>query len=266
MGIRPKTGRFFTPDDGPKSDPVLIVNETFVKTFWPGVSDPVGRRIRRSGSEKAPWMTVVGMVEDVRHYGLERPMRPGVYLPVAQMPTPTLAVAIRTARDPAAFTPTARAALRELDPELPLYQVRTMEEALARSLSQRSLYSWLLGVFASLALLLALGGSYGVTTYLVSQRTREIGIRLALGAQNADITRNVLRASLTIVGIGIVVGFAVSVGAARQLSSLLFGVPPHDTTVLSVALVVLLGTAAVANLLPARRAARVDPMRSLRTE
>jgi putative ABC transport system permease protein len=265
MGVRLKTGRFFTREDGRNGSRAVIVNETFVKTFWPGVADPVGRRIR-APSEKAEWMTVVGMTEDVRHYGLEQPMRPGIYVPLAQQTANDLTVVIKTKTNADAFSATARAALRELDPELPLFRVRTMEEALERSLSQRALYSWLLGVFASLALLLALGGAYGVTSYLVSQRTREIGIRLALGARNADITRHVLRGSLTVAGIGIAAGLAASMGAARLLATLLFGVSPHDTAVLSAAIVILLGTAAVANLLPARRAARVDPMKSLRVE
>jgi predicted permease len=266
MGIRLKSGRFFQEGDGQKGNLVLIVNETFVKTFWPGVTDPVGRRIRSNGTNNPPWMRVVGYVEDVRHYGLERPMRPGLYLPLAQNPAHTLTVAIRTIGDPSAFTSTARAAVRELDPELPLYRVRTMEEALARSLAQRSLYSWLLAVFASLALIMALGGTYGVTSYLVSQRTREIGIRVALGARAADITRGVLRNSLAIVVVGLTVGFAGSLGVARLMSGLLFGVPPHDARVLVAAAAVLVATAIVANWLPARRAARVDPMRSLRTE
>ena len=187
-------------------------------------------------------------------------------MPVAQLPANQLTVVIKTKQAPEAFTPTARAALRELDPELPLFRVRTMEEALARSLSQRALYSWLLGVFASLALILALGGTYGVTSYLVSQRTREIGIRLALGARRIDITQSVLRGSLTIAAIGILAGLAASVGVARQLSTLSFGVPPHDTQVLVSALLVLMVTAAAANILPARRASKVDPMKSLRVE
>jgi predicted permease len=265
MGVRLKAGRFFEEEDGREGSHVLIVNETFVKTFWPGVTDPVGRRIRGTG-KTSPWMRVVGMVEDVRHYGLERPMRPGIYVPLRQHPAGTLSVAIRTAADPASFTPTARAALRALDPELPLYQVRTMEEALARSLAQRSLYSWLLGVFASLALVMALGGTYGVTSYLVSQRTREIGIRVALGARTAHITRAVLRTSLTVVIAGLVAGIAASLAVARLMADLLFGVPPHDTTVLLAAAGLLGATAAAANWLPARRAARVDPMRTLRTE
>jgi putative ABC transport system permease protein len=215
-------------------------------------------------------MRVVGVVEDVRHYGLERPMRPGVYVPVGQLPREapitTLAVAMRTFNDPKATLATARAALHDIDPELPLYEVRTMEEALARSLGQRALYSWLLAVFASLALVMALGGTYGVTSYLVSQRTREIGIRVALGARTVDITRAVLRTSLFIVAVGLFVGIAGSLGAARLLADLLFGVPPHDVPVLIAAAAVLVATAGIANWLPARRAARLDPMKTLRTE
>jgi predicted permease len=268
MGVRLKTGRFFDSSDGRNGNDAVIVNETFVKTFWPGTNDPVGRRIR--AGRKSPWMRVVGMVEDVRHYGLERPMRPGVYVPVGQLPEQapitTLAVAMRTFNDPSAIVPTARGALHDIDPELPLYEVRTMEQALARSLGQRSLYSWLLGVFASLALVMALGGTYGVTSYLVSQRTREIGIRVALGARTADITGAVLRTSLVIVGLGLAVGIAGSFGVARLLADLLFGVPPHDVSVLIAAAAILVATASLANWLPARRAARLDPMRTLRAE
>jgi ABC-type antimicrobial peptide transport system permease subunit len=211
-------------------------------------------------------MRVVGLAEDVRHYGLEKPMRPGMYMPVAQYPLDTLAVAIRTKGDPSAFVPTARAAIRELDPELPLYQVRTMQEALGRSLAQRTLYSWLLGVFAAMALVMALGGTYGVTSYLVSQRTREIGIRVALGARTIDIARNVLRGSLGVVMLGLVGGIAGALAVARWLEGLLFGVLPHDPRVLFTATAILVTTAALANWLPARRASRIDPMRSLRAE
>jgi ABC-type antimicrobial peptide transport system permease subunit len=187
-------------------------------------------------------------------------------MPVAQYPLDTLAVAIRTKGDPSAFVPTARAAIRELDPELPLYQVRTMQEALGRSLAQRTLYSWLLGVFAAMALVMALGGTYGVTSYLVSQRTREIGIRVALGARTIDIARNVLRGSLGVVMLGLVGGIAGALAVARWLEGLLFGVLPHDPRVLFTATAILVTTAALANWLPARRASRIDPMRSLRAE
>jgi predicted permease len=266
MGIRLKTGRFFKPGDGRNDNHVVIVNETFVRTFWPGVKDPVGRRIRGTSND-SPWVHVVGMVEDVRHYGLERPMRPGIYLPLASNPARALSVVLRsTGGNPAALMPPARAALRELDPELPIYRTRTMEEMLSRSLAQRVLYSWLLAVFATLSLILALGGTYGVTSYLVSQRTREIGIRVALGASSADVTRGVLRRSLAVAGSGLVLGIAGSLGAARLLSGLLFGVPPHDVSVLGAASLVLLCAAVLVNWAPARRAARIDPMRSLRAE
>ena len=265
MGIRLKTGRFFQQSDGRNGNLSIIVNETFTKTFWPGVADPVGRRIRGNGP-KAPWMTVVGMVGDVKHYGLERPMRPGIYVPLVQSPGRTLSVVVRTAGDPAAFAPAARAAIREMDPDLALYRVQTMEESVRRSLAQRTLYSWLLGVFAVMALALALGGTYGVTSYLVSQRTREIGIRVALGARRADIVRTVLRSSLVVVGVGAVLGVAASLGAARAIADSLFGVPPYDAGILGAATAILLATATVANWLPARRAAGIDPMKSLRAE
>ncbi len=264
MGVRLKRGRFFNAQDGPPDHRAIIVNETFVKTFWPGVDDPLGRRVGRA--EQKRWMTVVGVVEDVKHYGLEEPMRPGVYLPLAQAPSATMTVAIRTTADPKAFTATARTALRDLDPTLAMYRTRAMEEALSQSLLQRRLYSWLIGVFAAIALVLALGGAYGVTSYLVSQRTREIGIRVALGARTADITRAVLRGGLVVIGAGIVAGAAGAVGGARLLGDLLFGVSPHDPLVLLAAGVLLLAFAAAANWLPARRAARIDPMRSLRME
>jgi ABC-type antimicrobial peptide transport system permease subunit len=141
-----------------------------------------------------------------------------------------------------------------------------MDERLALSRSLRAAYSWMLGVFAIMALLLAVGGSYGVTSYLVSQRTRELGIRVALGARRADISRAVLKGSLAVVMIGVVAGVAGAIGAGRFLSSLLFGVPPYDGVILTIAVVALASTGFLANWLPARRAARVDPMISLRAD
>jgi putative ABC transport system permease protein len=208
----------------------------------------------------------VGMVGDVKHYGLERPMRPGVYVPLVQSPSRTMSVVIRTGGDPAAFTSNARALVREMDPDLALYRVQTMEEALRKSLAQRALYSWLLAVFAGMALVLALGGTYGVTSYLVSQRTRELGIRVALGARRRDITATVMRGGLVVLGAGVALGVAASLGVARFLAEQLFGVPSYDARVLSIAIATLVATALVANWLPARRAARIDPMRSLRAE
>jgi putative ABC transport system permease protein len=265
MGIRLKEGRVFTGTDARDSldkESAVIVNETFARTFWPNGESPIGRRIRNG--EESPWRTVVGVVHDVKHYGLEQPVRPGVYLPAPVLSGMTLVV--RAAGDPLALAPAARAAVRELDPELAAYDMRTMEERLALSRSLRAAYSWMLGVFATIALLLALGGSYGVTSYLVSQRTRELGIRVALGAARRDISRAVVAGSLTVVAIGVVVGVAAAIGTGRFLSSLLFGVPPYDLLILGLATVSLLATGFLANWLPARRAARVDPMVSLRAD
>ena len=267
MGIRLKRGRFFTKQDGRENagEPsTIIVNETFAKTLWPDGKDPIGQRVRQG--EKAPWLTVVGVVADVKHYGLERDVRPGVYLPLPRIPVSTISFAAKTAGDPAALIATARAIVREMDPQLPIYNARTMAERMALSLTLRAAYSWMLAVFAAIALLLALGGSYGVTSYLVSQRTRELGIRVALGAQRADISRTVLQSSLGVVAVGMLIGIAGAIGAGRYLSSLLFGVPPYDTLILAVAAASLAATGFLANWLPARRAARVDPMVSLRAD
>jgi ABC-type antimicrobial peptide transport system permease subunit len=141
-----------------------------------------------------------------------------------------------------------------------------MDERLARSRSLRAAYSWMLGVFAVMALLLALAGSYGVTSYLVSQRTRELGIRVALGARRGDISRAVLNGSLTVVAVGVMIGIAGAIGAGRFLATLLFGVPPYDAAILAVAAIALLATGFLANWLPARKASRVDPMVSLRSD
>jgi len=267
MGIRLREGRFFTAGEGREGstkDGAIIVNETFAKTFWPKGEGPVGKRIRNN--EKAPWLTVVGLVADVKHYGLEQPVRPGVYYAWPRIPVSGLTVALKTSGDPAALAGAVRAIVQKMDPELPTFNVRTMEERLALSLTLRAVYSWILGVFAVMALLLALGGSYGVTSYLVSQRTRELGIRVALGAGRADISWAVLQDRLAVVVIGVALGIAGAVGAGRWLASLLFGVPPYDVVILATAVAALCLTGVLANWLPARRAARVDPMVSLRAD
>jgi predicted permease len=273
MGIRLKEGRFFNSSDGiggRDQDSTIIVNETFVKTMWPGAESAIGKRVFQgtTAPSEGPirWLSVVGVTRDVKHYGLEQPVRPGVYLPEPLNPRATSTVVLKTIGDPATIAAAATAAMRDVDPEIPAYDMRTMDERLARSRSLRAAYSWMLGVFAVMALVLALGGSYGVTSYLVSQRTRELGIRVALGARHADISRAVLKGSVSVVATGIVLGIAGAVGAGRFLSSLLFGVPPYDVLILTIAVVALGTSGLLANWLPARRAARVDPMISLRSE
>jgi predicted permease len=266
-GIRLKAGRFFNAVDGrtPDGERVAIVNETFSRTFFPGVESPVGRRFRSTG-DKEPWNLIVGYVADVKHYGLERPMRPGIYWPLAMSAPGTLSAAVKSEIDAESLATAARSVLRQIDPELPMFRVRTMEGALAESMALRTTYSWMLAIFAMTALMLALGGTYGVSSYLVTQRTREIGIRVALGAARGDIVRSVLHGSLITVSVGIFVGMMASLGAGTLLETLLFGVKPHDGLILTGATALLVLAAMLANVLPARRAAKVDPMISLRTE
>jgi len=171
---------------------------------------------------------------------------------------------MRTTGKPEAFTETARKVLQQVDPDLPLFRVKTMDEAVAESLRGRALYSWMLAVFAVMALILALGGTYGVTSYLVSQRSREIGIRLAIGARPGDIFGAVMRASARAIVIGVVLGVAAAIALARLLGDLLFGVSPADPVVLGLATFTLLVAALLANWVPARRASKTDPMLSLR--
>jgi predicted permease len=265
IGIRLRSGRVFEDHDGRAGQPgVVVVNETFARMFWPVGTDPVGRHVRPG--DRGPWLTVVGVVGDIKHYGLERPVRPGIYVPLPEAARSSLTVVLRTVGEPTSMVATARDAIREIDPELPMFQVKTMEEALQDSMRVRATYSWVLAAFAGLAFVLALGGAYGVASYLVSQRTREIGIRVALGARMSDITRTIVGHGLAVVAAGVAVGVAASFAAARVMSSLLFETSPRDLTLLAIVTFALLATALLAQLLPARRAARIDPMRCLRTD
>ena len=265
MGLRLKSGRFLDDADGRKdAAPVVVVNETFARTFWGEGADAVGRRIRSGNG--SPWFTIVGVTADVKHYGLERPMRPGTYFPLGTDARSNLMVAAHTSGDPTAVTGAIREVLRQMDPEVPLFRVRTMEQLIRQSMALRAAFSWMLAVFAALAFVLAIGGAYGVAMYLVTQRTREIGIRVALGARTKDIFRGVVAGGLGVVLVGVACGLAGSVALAGLLGDALFGVSTHDAGVLAIVTVLLLGTALLANGLPARRAARVDPMRSLRTD
>jgi predicted permease len=266
MGLRLREGRFFDERDGREgTEPVVIVNEMFARTFWPDESTVIGRRLAFNGDQN-PWMTVVGVTKDVKHYGLERPVRPGLYFPTRMMGqrTASMAVIVRTTGDPDAFAPTAHAIVREIDSTLPLFRVLSAEAMLQNSLRTRAVYSWMLAVFAGLALVLALGGTYGVTSYLVTQRTREIGIRLAIGAGAGQIVRAVIAGSVAAIAVGMTVGLAIVALGAGWLQDLLFGISPRNPVILTAAAVVLIVAAITANWIPARRAARLDPVQSLR--
>jgi len=263
MGVTLRAGRAFTETDGrDEGSQAAIVNETFVRRFWPEGTDPIGRRIRFGDWDT--WKTVVGVGHDVKHYGQDEEMRPGIYVPLAYEPLGSGAFVIRTPLEPVSLVPQARMALQELDPSLPIYDVTTMSERVSDALWGRQASSWLFAVFSSLALLLAVGGIYGVISYGVNQRAFEVSIRMALGAERGQVLNLVLRQGMVLVGIGTVIGLAGAYAAARGLSAMFFGVDALDPLVYSAVTLLLVGVAVVANLVPAHRASRTNPMRSLR--
>jgi putative ABC transport system permease protein len=268
IGMTFLAGRPFTEEEAqPKHIRTAVVNETFAKHYWNGAS-PIGKRIRHTGGTRKPtdWIEVVGLTRDEKHYGLEQEMKPGVFLPLPQIPVNWMNIVLRGSLDPQMLIPPAREILRDLDADIPMYEVRTMTERLDDSLWARRAYSWLFAAFAVTALLLAAAGIYGVVSYAVGQRTQEIGIRMALGAQPGQVLREVLGSGMVLVSIGLAVGLVGAFWAVRLLQSLLFGVSSRDPVIYAA---VVLGVAAVgllANFVPARRAASIDPMRALHFE
>lgn len=270
MGIPLIKGRNFTEDDRPDSPPVVIVDELMAEQLWPR-QDPIGRRIRTGGFDvrpDTPWMTVIGVTGRVKQYTLDGPEpRIAMYHWHRQRPARNLSVVVRgTTGDPASLTPAARRAVRELDPDLPIYGVKTMEQRVADSLARRRFAVALLTFFGALAFGLAAIGAFGVITYLVSQGTREIGIRMALGATPERILAMVVRGGLTMSAIGIAIGLVIALVVTRSLQSQLFGVTPGDPVTFVSITVLLLLTAVFAAWLPARRAARIDPVVTLRAD
>jgi predicted permease len=265
IGMSLLTGRAFDDRDGDSQRPkAAIVNETFARRYWP-ISEAVGKRIRYPWA-KDDWQTVIGVARDERHYGLDEEVRPEVFVPFRQMPRGSMAIVLRGMVDPRGLTGPVRELLQRMDSDVPMFQIATMTETLDRSLWARRAYSWLFGVFAAIALLLAAAGIFGVISYAVSQRTREIGIRIALGARPQQVQRQVLGQGLVLVALGVVIGLGGTFWATSLLQSLLFGVNARDPlTYAGVAAGVVL-VALLANFAPARRAASVDPMEALRSE
>ncbi|MBU6398674.1 MAG: ABC transporter permease [Verrucomicrobia bacterium] len=265
MGIRLLKGRTFTERDGLNEGALaVVVNELFVQQFWPN-QEALGKRIRSRGSNR-PWMTVVGVVHDVKHYGMDRPMIPGVYLPYAQMPLGQMSVVVRAAGPPATILPAVRALLRQTDPELPVFGVATLQERLTRSIWLRRLYSALIGILAGAALLMAMGGIFGVFSYVVGRRNRELAIRLALGASPKSVGWLVLRQGLRLVLTGVGIGLALALATTPLMRSLLFGVSSSDPLTFGAIAVLLGAVALLACWVPAWRATRIHPMEALRCE
>jgi predicted permease len=263
MGIPLLKGRYFNEHDIKGAQEVAIVDDKMAERFWPG-EDPIGKRMRRG--KTGPWRTVVGVVGDEREYDLESEPPITAYYPVEQFNIGSRFLVARATSDPVQMTAAITREIQSLDPELPVYDVSTMEQRLKDSLARRRFSMMLLGVFAASALILAAIGIYGVMSYWVNQRTHEIGLRMALGAQQSNILQLVIRQALVLVSFGIAIGLAGAFALTRVMSGLLFGVGATDRLTFVIISLFLGGMALLASYLPARRAAKVDPMVALRCE
>jgi predicted permease len=268
LGIRKVSGRDFEFSDGPGSTPVVIVNESLARMLWPG-QDPLGRRLNTvSDSRKLGWRTVVGVVADVPQ-NLEdndTPVRAAMFVPHRQEPDQSLTWVVKGTGDPGALAGTMRTFMRAQAPDVPLVEVRSMHDAIQFAVWTQRLFGSLMAVFAVLALIIAAVGLYGVMAYSVAQRTQEIGIRMALGAQSGDVVHLVVGQALRLTLIGTGIGFAAAYALTRGMATILFGVSATDPpTYLGVVLILALSSV-LAAWVPAYRATRVDPMRALRCD
>jgi putative ABC transport system permease protein len=261
-----KRGRFFTAADDRQAPQVVLIDDAFVQRYFNN-RDPVGVRIKRGGpSSEAPWMTIVGIVGNIKSDGFDQPDQPHLYFPIFQNPTYAMAIYLRTDVAPFSLTQSLRDQVHAVDRDLPVFGERTMTQVAAESVSRRKFAMQVVGLFGVLALLLAGVGIYGVIAYSVSQRTREIGIRVALGASRGAILSWVLKQGMILTIAGVVVGIGGAVVLTRLLRSLLFGVGPTDILTYGVLAVVLTVVALIACYVPARRATKVDPLVALRYE
>jgi putative ABC transport system permease protein len=261
-------GRYFNAQDTANSLGVAIIDETMARKYWPN-EDPLGKRItfERDDQGNPRWREIVGLVGHVKHRNLEGESRVQYYLPYAQRPTPTsMFLVLRTTGEPTSIAATVRNTVRNLDKELPVFRVTTMEQLVADSMATRRFTLWLLGIFAVTALLLAAVGLYGVLAYSVSQRSHEIGIRMALGAQGSDVQKMVVGQGMKLVLLGTGIGLVGAFALMRLMASLLFGVGAADPVTYLVIAAMLAGVALIACYIPARRATKVDPMIALRCE
>jgi predicted permease len=271
MGIGVVEGRGFELADLGREDPVMLVNERLARTFYPGLS-PLGRRIRPCCGDSNPWFTIIGVVGDVKQGGVNNDPGTELFFLNPQVARAgifayrTMGVAIRTPRDPLQLTPTVRRLVAELDHTLPLANVQTMENNVARTMAQPRFVTLLLGLFAGIALVLAAVGTYGVMSYSVAARNREIGIRMAMGAEGGNVLGMVLRQGSVLAGAGLVLGVGGAFGLTRLLSSQLYEVSATDPGTFLLAPLFLAGVALLACVVPARRATRVDPVQALRAE
>src|SRR5881398_366019 len=253
-------GRLFTNADNADAPLVIIVNQAFAKKFWPK-GDALGKRITFDDPKKNPkWITIVGIVGDIRHFGLDVDPKPEMYVPFAQESYFTTIYVVKSSQDPRTLVPAIQREIQAIDPALPLANVRTFENVIGDSVAPRRLSVVLLGVFAGVAVLLASVGIYGVMSFLGVQRTHEIGVRMALGAQRSDVLKLVLSRSLKLISVGTIIGLIVALMSTHTLRALLYSVSAFDATTFVLVTILLGAVALAASYLPAMRATRADPM------
>lgn len=274
LGIPLRSGRLFTDHDDENAAPVAVVSESLAKKFFPA-GDAIGHRVQIPGRPgpggrptplPAPWMTIVGIVGDVKTQALDLDDRPTLYRPLLQAPVRTLTLVVRGSRTPQEIGAAVEGQVRAIDPEVPIYAVRTMDEAMARTMAERRFAMRLLGLFAVVALLLSAIGLYGVIAYSVARRGREIGIRIALGARPSDVRRMLLREGVRLAALGVFLGLGGAFLLTGLMSSLLYGIGPRDPVTFLLVPGLLAAVALAATDVPARRASRVDPIRALRSD
>lgn len=266
LGTPLVSGRFFAPGDDQEAPKVVLIDEALAHRFFPKL-DPIGRHVKPGPRDsKAPWLTIAGVVGNIKTDGFDQPDQPHLYLPILQSPGYAMAVYVRTEGNPAGLTQAVREQVQAVDPNLPLFGERTMEDLVSASLGQRRFAMQVVGLFGVLALFLAGIGIYGVMAYSVTQRTREIGIRLALGASTGNILRWLLQQGMRLTLIGVGVGLLGALALTRLLRGLLFGIAPTDLLTYGGLTLLLAGVALLACYIPARRATKVDPLVALRYE
>jgi putative ABC transport system permease protein len=267
LGIPLLKGRVFDDRDTRESQRVVIINETMARRFWPN-EDPLGKRFQFGdrANPQAPWLTIAGVVADTKRQGLDANVRIECFLPHAQSPARAMELVVRTGDNPLALARTVREAVWSLDKDLPLSEIQTVEQMFGERTAPRRFNLLLFGVFAAVALVLAAVGIYGVMSYTVAQRTHELGIRLALGAQSRDVLRLILGKGLALALLGVTLGLLAAYGLTRWLATLLYGVSATDTLTFALIAALLLGVALLACFIPARRATKVDPIVALRCE
>jgi predicted permease len=265
MGIPTLQGRDFSLNDSPDAPKVVIINDVLARRAWPG-ENPIGQRITRGSGKDRETLEVVGVVRTGKYRTLGEDPRPFMYHPYGQNYVPRIHLIVRTAGDSGLVLDGMRRAVQELDPHLALYDAETMQQLMLLPLFPAHAAGLLLGAFGSLALLLAMGGLYGVMAYLVARRTHEVGIRMALGARAGDVLKLVVGNGIRLALIGIAIGLAGAFAVTRLLSSLLYGIRPTDFATFAAVSLALTGIAFLASYVPARRATRVDPVVALRHE